>query len=310
LTANRPRVATPPTQGRRRRVRVARVMMAVAALATGSSLAVTQALAAISDAISGPRFTRGALALSDDAAASSLFTVDNMAPGHPVSRCIAVSYRGGESPAPVKLHGAVTGGLEQSLQLTIEAGSGGRFGDCTGFNGRVLYRGTLAGFTAAHRDFPSGLDTFTPSGSSGLVTFRFSVVLVGDALERGRTARASFTWEARDVPVAGRSGQAATGGADDRRSSTDQPGGAVQPGGAGARTSPERRSEGSRSLLESVAQVALEVAKKIAFPMILVIIVGLFLVLQDAIDRRDPKLALAPVHPDPDLPFTPTGRER
>ncbi len=47
--------------------------------------------------------------------------------------------------------------------------------------------------------------------------------------------------------------------------------------------------------------------------MTVVVIVGVcvlllvlaFLVVQDRIDRRDPKLALAPVYPDPDLPFLP-----
>jgi hypothetical protein len=35
----------------------------------------------------------------------------------------------------------------------------------------------------------------------------------------------------------------------------------------------------------------------------LAILVFLFLLMQDRIDRRDPKLALAPVYPDRDLRF-------
>jgi hypothetical protein len=36
---------------------------------------------------------------------------------------------------------------------------------------------------------------------------------------------------------------------------------------------------------------------------VLYLIVVLFLVIQDRIDRNDPKLALAPVFGEPDLPF-------
>lgn len=45
--------------------------------------------------------------------------------------------------------------------------------------------------------------------------------------------------------------------------------------------------------------VSLEsVVKGFAFPLALVLIVGAFLLVQDRLDRRDPRLALAPVGPD------------
>jgi hypothetical protein len=40
-----------------------------------------------------------------------------------------------------------------------------------------------------------------------------------------------------------------------------------------------------------------------AFPLLLIILALLFLSIQDRIDRKDPKLALAPARPDPQLPF-------
>jgi hypothetical protein len=42
-----------------------------------------------------------------------------------------------------------------------------------------------------------------------------------------------------------------------------------------------------------------------AFPLSLVSTVFGFLVLQNRVDRRDPKLAMAPVYPDPHLYFDP-----
>jgi 4-amino-4-deoxy-L-arabinose transferase-like glycosyltransferase len=46
-------------------------------------------------------------------------------------------------------------------------------------------------------------------------------------------------------------------------------------------------------------------ATKGSFPLLLLLLLLAFLWVQDRIDRRDPKLALAPVHADPDLHFTP-----
>jgi hypothetical protein len=43
-------------------------------------------------------------------------------------------------------------------------------------------------------------------------------------------------------------------------------------------------------------------------PLLLLLLVLLFLAMQDRIDRNDPKLALAPVHSHQELPFRPVER--
>ena len=54
--------------------------------------------------------------------------------------------------------------------------------------------------------------------------------------------------------------------------------------------------------------LATDIGVKSAFPLLLIILALLFLAVQDRIDRKDPKLALAPARPDPKLPFpTPRG---
>lgn len=58
---------------------------------------------------------------------------------------------------------------------------------------------------------------------------------------------------------------------------------------------------------EAVREAVVTVAKRAAFPMLLMIAMALFLVFQNRLDRRDPKLALAPVKGAPDLPFTDPG---
>ena len=46
-------------------------------------------------------------------------------------------------------------------------------------------------------------------------------------------------------------------------------------------------------------EILTEVAGKTAFPAVLVLIVVIFLAVQDRIDRSDPKLALAPIRSEP-----------
>jgi hypothetical protein len=60
-----------------------------------------------------------------------------------------------------------------------------------------------------------------------------------------------------------------------------------------------------REITATIAHAVAPVATRAAFPAVLVALVLLFLGLQHRVDRRDPKLALAPVQRTPDLPFAP-----
>ena len=51
-------------------------------------------------------------------------------------------------------------------------------------------------------------------------------------------------------------------------------------------------------LFEGIGSLAIQTAKALAFPLALAVIVLLFVAVQNRIDRKDPKLALAPVAPD------------
>jgi hypothetical protein len=56
-----------------------------------------------------------------------------------------------------------------------------------------------------------------------------------------------------------------------------------------------------QSVISQISDVAVEAAKNAAFPLLLVALVFGFLMVQNRIDSRDPKLALAPVDSDYDL---------
>jgi hypothetical protein len=53
-----------------------------------------------------------------------------------------------------------------------------------------------------------------------------------------------------------------------------------------------------RGLFERIGSLAIQAAGDLAFPLALAVIVLLFVAVQNRIDRKDPKLALAPVAPD------------
>ncbi|MDX1689958.1 MAG: TasA family protein, partial [Acidimicrobiia bacterium] len=97
-------------------------------------------------------FAAGTVVITDDDSGSAMFTASGMKPSDSVTECIAVSYDGSIVPADVKLYVASGGlagtNLDDYLTLTIEEGTGGAFGDCTGFTGSQISTGTMDAFAA------------------------------------------------------------------------------------------------------------------------------------------------------------------
>ncbi len=104
---------------------------------------------------SGNNWSTGTVALTDDDAGSARFQVANMLPGQTDTRCLKVT-------ADVSVAGVVKGyalnavtsaaGLENHVMVTIDEGTGGGFGTCTGFTSAAtviptMSLATLAGFT-------------------------------------------------------------------------------------------------------------------------------------------------------------------
>jgi hypothetical protein len=298
--------------------------------------------------------------LSSDDGGAALFQLADLAPGKAESRCISVSYDG-PGRADLRLVASAAGsGLAKFLQLRVEEGSGGGFGDCSGFAGAPLFDGSLAEFVGLHHDYDSGLAALAPA-PTGSTTFRLRMALDDVAAPQAGTATASFAWEARpDAPiaVAARPAPAQPGGPDadaspspqrpapdaearpapgtpdggraapstapspaaaepsgraqPRRHSSRPPGQTQRPAPSvtagdaprAARRSPPAPGRVSR-LVKAISKLVAPVVQRTAFPLILLIVAGLFLLVQDRIDRRDPKLARAPLHARPDLPFLP-----
>jgi len=59
-----------------------------------------------------------------------------------------------------------------------------------------------------------------------------------------------------------------------------------------------QRTTHGPSLFGRIGSAAAEAAKQVAFPLALALVVVAFLMVQNRLDRRDPKLASAPIAPD------------
>jgi predicted ribosomally synthesized peptide with SipW-like signal peptide len=169
-------------------------------------LVITGSRAAFTDTTdnTGNAFAAGTVELVDDDSAVAMFSVSGMAPGDSVTDCIVVTYQGTiADPDAVKLYsGGYTdsGDFGDYLNLTIEEGSGGAFGNCGTFavENPIETGGTLAAFDTAHTNYGNGAGVWDPTGTPQSKTYQFTVEL--DAAtpnaEQGESVTAlAFTWE-------------------------------------------------------------------------------------------------------------------
>ena len=139
-------------------------------------------------------FTTGDVRLTDDDAGTTLFDIPNMVPGRPATDCIAVTYEGDVLPVAVKLDASIEGALAPALLITIEAGTGGGFQNCGGFEPTdTVFEGSLADLAARPRPLPA----FTVEETPFTQTFRFTFDLDPAVPVEGRaSANADFAWTA------------------------------------------------------------------------------------------------------------------
>lgn len=143
------------------------------------------------------QFSSPGVALRDDDGGQPLFDASNLAPGARIQDCVTVTYTGTEERARLTLAVRAAGALAPMLATTVEAGSGGRFHDCSGFVARqTIFTGSLALLSSVA----------APATNAGLgvgdvargeaTTFRFSFVVGDDDAIQGTTAGADFLWGA------------------------------------------------------------------------------------------------------------------
>ena len=180
-----------------------RLIAFVAAFALVTFLVVNKTRAAFDATTSNGtnNFSTGSVTLTDDDAGTAMFNATNMKPLDTVVHCITVTYSGSITPAAVRMHATVGGtGAASYLNLTVEDGSGGSFGSCTGFSASsTLFNGTLNGFGAAYTNWTTGLAVWNPATTPSSHTLRFTATLQDNNAAQNLTATAVFTWEAQNT---------------------------------------------------------------------------------------------------------------
>jgi hypothetical protein len=145
------------------------------------------------------QFSAGTVVLDDDDSGTVLFDVDNLAPTESELNCIQVSYTGSLA-ANVRMYGAASGALAQYLDVSVDIGTGGTFGNCTGFSSSSnLFSGTLANFAATRTNFSNGLAGWNGATNPSNRTYRITVTLQDVNAAQGLSADADFTWEAQNT---------------------------------------------------------------------------------------------------------------
>jgi hypothetical protein len=184
---------------------VAGLGIAVLAGLLGSGVLVWRGTAALFTATTsnpGNSWTAGTVALADDDTGSALFTAAGLVPGDQGENCITVDYTGDVATA-VKLYATSftdAGSLAQYVDLVVEEGSGGGYGDCTGFvaGGAPIWSGPLDTFAAGSTGYATGVGAWSPS-AAGSTVYRIAWTLdpATPTGMQGVTTGLTFRWESR-----------------------------------------------------------------------------------------------------------------
>ncbi len=155
----------------------------------------------------GNNWATGSVSLTDDDLGAALFSVHDVVPGQTGTKCITVTSTS-SVPGVVKLYAARTGlnGLENYIFGSLQIGTGGSFGSCTGFVGDepALPLVSFADIALATYDYSTGALPWTTTGNAAgeSKTYKFTWIFdtTGltqtqvDALQ-GKSISTDLVWE-------------------------------------------------------------------------------------------------------------------
>ncbi|MGI5182397.1 hypothetical protein ACQEVZ_39585 [Dactylosporangium sp. CA-152071] len=219
-----------------------------------------------------------------------MFPSTALAPGRPVTRCTGITYSGvaAADTAVVLDAREVSGALADRLRLQVDVGTGG----CDNFAGAEMYDGTVAGLV----NVPTG---WTPAPGERR-TFRFTVTLPEDAAADHARASATIQWSVTGFRAAEKAPMPQPPTQTPAQVPTQASVQGPDQQGPDQKDATVARKEGSgTSTIAEVIRDVLDVTNRtrrhsgylLAGGAILI----LFLHVQRKVDRRDPKLALAPL---------------
>jgi len=256
----------------------------------------------------------GRPSIAQSAGVAPLFRVQGMSPGDRYTACVDVAVRNPGHAARVFLAGQdVRGSLAGALRLSVQAGPADG-ASCADFAAAPIYDGSVAELGAGSSPAATG---WTPAGDA---TWRFKfTVTAGPDAPYDSSASVGFAWHLSSIATAlplppttpaGRSAHPPVTSAAPVPPAPS-PLGPSSPsshqGGSPSRRVPrvqlgDASPSGFAHALHELFTVVGAVLRHPVYPSVLFGVALLFVLLQDTVDRRDPKLALAPVRND-DLHF-------
>jgi hypothetical protein len=137
---------------------------------------------------------RSVLELRDDDSGTSLFSPTELVPGNAERSCITIVYEGDRAPAAVEFSAEVGGELSKQLSVVVDVGTGGSFGDCSGFRPeRRLFEGTLTELGARTATEPIVAYEAGERGERRTFSIRVELPLTSVNVD-GKQATANFEW--------------------------------------------------------------------------------------------------------------------
>lgn len=144
----------------------------------------------------------GSVVLTDNDGGSAIFNSTMLDGGQAVTKCINVTYSGTFTTGThVKMYtSAVSGALAPYLDVVVDEGTGATDTACTGFvddPAASIYTGTLSNFGTSATSYATAVGDWQPSGTPVTRTYRITTTVQNDANAQGKTAAATFNWEAQ-----------------------------------------------------------------------------------------------------------------
>ena len=162
----------------------------------------------------GNSWETGSVALTDDDGGLAMFNVTNATPGDSETKCIQVTASSGV-PGVVMTHIEDLGanGLQDYITLKMERGTGGGFGDCTGFTPNVAPNAThafatLSTLSTTAFDYATGVLPWVTTGEAAgeSMSYRFTWVFDTTGLNQaeinalqGQATSATIAWELQNT---------------------------------------------------------------------------------------------------------------
>ena len=196
-------------------IRLRKLLLSALIVGVTGLIAGAASWSAFSSTTSNPSntFQAGSVSLSDNDGGNALLSLTNAMPGATTTGCIKVTY-GGSLDSTVKLYATVSGDLAQYLTLKVTRGTdSGTYPTCnftpdtrdyTGNGAGVIYNGNLSAYPTTYgagitdpENSTGGTETWTGSPNE-THAYKLEVTLQNNSAAQGKSATASFTWEARN----------------------------------------------------------------------------------------------------------------